>query len=205
MTEFLRVGYMICFKLFLCGFAQLENKKILTAFLQHENQTTSLTFKTLNEGQQLMITLRSPSLFISQYLERFTLYNRCSYSQSSKNHKLVKKQRWRIRDASLSFPSSLNENYERSKAICCDILPHATRNVKFMDVSEFKREFDKYLQVKLLILAEWVLVMADPLQKGHGVKTQHWNGDLISSSSDPSQTSQITRLDRSQWQLTPYV
>lgn len=45
--------------------------------------------------------------------------------------------------------------------------------MKFMGVSELKRGFDKYLQVKLLILAEWVLVMADPLQQGHGVKTQH--------------------------------
>jgi len=42
-----------------------------------------------------------------------------------------------------------------------------------MDVTELKREFDSRPQVKLLILAERVLVMADPLQQGHGVRTQH--------------------------------
>lgn len=45
--------------------------------------------------------------------------------------------------------------------------------MKFTDVTEPKREFDKYPQVKLLILAERGSVVADPLQQGHGVKTQH--------------------------------
>lgn len=56
---------------------------------------------------------------------------------------------------------------------CGDILPHITCNMKFMDVTEPKREFDKYPQVKLLILAERVLVMADTLEEGHSVKAQH--------------------------------
>lgn len=42
-----------------------------------------------------------------------------------------------------------------------------------MDITEPKQEFDKYPRVKLLILADRVLVMVDPLQQGHGVKTQH--------------------------------
>ena len=142
------------------------------------------SFITLNERWQFMPrNLPQPPLlspFISKYLERFTLHNRCCYIKSSENHKPVEKTRWRISDASLLFPSSFNRNYERSKGVGVDRFPAViltatcrTYNMKFADVTEPKREFDKYPQVKLLILAEGVLVMADRLQRGHGVKTQH--------------------------------
>ena len=44
--------------------------------------------------------------------------------------------------------------------------------MKFIDVTEPKRDFEKYPQVKFLILAERALVMADPLGEGHNVKTR---------------------------------
>ena len=153
--------------------------------------------------------LYSPStssfLITSQYSD-----SHCIIAAVRPNHPRttdwLKKQRWRISDASFPFPSSFNGNFTRSKAsgAVTRLLRwySASYNTKFMDVTEPKREFDKHPQLRLLILAERVLVMADPLWQGHGVKTQHWNEALISSSSDPSQSSQITRLDRSQWQLT---
>lgn len=50
---------------------------------------------------------------------------------------------------------------------------YRTHHMKFMDVTEPKREFDKYPQVRLLILTERLLVMVDPSRQGHSVKTQH--------------------------------
>lgn len=101
------------------------------------------------------------------------------------------KQRRRISDAFIPFPSSFKRNYKRSKVnrvwqycSCSEILPQATCNINFD--TEPKREFEKYPQVKLLILAERVLVTVDPLRQGHGVKTQHWNWALINSSNDLS-------------------
>lgn len=75
----------------------------------------------------------------------------------------------------LPFPSYHQDQrrIDQLHSSCRDVPPHTTYNMKFMDVTEPKREFDKYPQVKLLILAERVLVMANPLQQGHGVKTQH--------------------------------
>lgn len=43
----------------------------------------------------------------------------------------------------------------------------------FVNVTESGREFDRYPQVKRLILAEQVLVMVNPMQQGHSVKTEH--------------------------------
>lgn len=118
-----------------------------------------------------------------------TLYNYCSYNKMSDGEK----QRRRISDAFIPFPSSFKRNYKRSKVnrvwqycSCSEILPQATCNINFMDDTEPKREFEKYPQVKLLILAERVLVTVDPLRQGHGVKTQHWNWALINSSNDLS-------------------
>lgn len=162
----------------------------------------NITPKLNKRWQFMMAPEVSLSLPFPVYLPVFGKIH-TSYTKSPENHKLVKKQRWRISDASFPFPSSFNRNYERSKAsgrVTRFLQWYSTAySTKFMDVTEPKREFDKYPQVRLLNLAERVLVMADPLQQGHGVKTQHWNGALISSSSDPSQSSQITRLDRSQW------
>lgn len=63
--------------------------------------------------------------------------------------------------------------------------------------------FDKYPRVKLLILAEGVMVMADPVEEGHNVKTQCWNWALISGSNDPAPSAQIIRLDPHQrWRAT---
>lgn len=117
--------------------------------------------------------LASATPFISQYLERFLLSNRFE------DHTWVKKQRWRISDASFPFPSSYNRNYKRSKASRSVIrgsystARHIQHEIYGRHVAtEPKRGFDKYPQVELLILAERVLVKADPLQQGHGVKTQ---------------------------------
>lgn len=79
---------------------------------------------------------------------------------------------WKIRGEGLMMPlfpfhhhlTGITKDQRQVEQIhisCSDNPPHETHNTEFMDISEPKRELDRYLRVQMIILAERRLAMVD--------------------------------------------
>lgn len=91
-------------------------------------------------------------------------------------------------------PIIWNGNYKRSKVSYTvpAVIFHLTQRTKWRHWTQTRVW---HISTSQAANFSWDgLVMVDPMQQGHTVKTQHWNVALI-----PSQSSQITRLNRSHY------